>query len=315
MTLEIRLRRFSFLPGLIQTGNGEPRKAHFLGKKQATPVEKQDQGQGNDSNPQRQNSGRYRPLGSITLGEVDDAMRHFLPQMVTSPVEGWIARNYFCQLPVRQRTEDQSPVVFGRVKTCFPGDGNIQNIDQMELYFPNSAAGPDLLNIRRSDILAQHLTQSYCVGVKMYLSETELEDFRRSENFFLERGFAPLYETGYLDLLDFNEQDQSSLLWLNVIGSEWFSLHPRYRPARDPHTPAGTGGSEPAFIELSPQALCLPISLTQRRAGFQLRVYQALPGDAPGHEPGPAKGGGNLWRDLYATHAVASSNKREQITG
>ena len=226
MTLEIRLRRFSFLPGLIQTGNGEPRKAHFLGRKQAAPVEKQDQGQRNDNSPQNQNTGKYRPLGSITLGEVDDVLRYYLPQMVPSPVDGWIARNYFCELPVLKRTEDQTPLIFGRVKTCFPGDGNVQNVDQMELYFPNNGAGPDLLNIRHSDLLGQRPMQSYCVGVKMYLSEAEQEDFRRSENIFIEKGFAPLYETGYLDLLDMNDQVLSSLLWLNVIGSEWFASIP-----------------------------------------------------------------------------------------
>ena len=226
MTLEIRLRRFSFLPDLIQTGNGESRKAHFLGKKQAAPVEKQDQGQRNDNTPQRQETGKYRSLASVTLGEVDDAIRHYQSQMVSSPLDGWIARNYFCQLPVRQRTEEQSPVIFGRVRTCFPGDGNVQNVDQMELYFPTATAGPDLLNIRRSDILGQRPLQSYCVGVKMYLSEAEMEDFRRSENIFVEKGFAPLYETGYLDLLEVNEQNLSSLLWLNVIGSEWFASIP-----------------------------------------------------------------------------------------
>jgi hypothetical protein len=226
MTLEIRLRRFSFLPDLIQTGNGEPRKAHFLGRKQAAPVEKQDPGQRNDNTPQRQETGKYRPLTSVTLGEVDDALRYFLPQMVPSPTEGWIARNYFCQLPVRQRTEDQSPVVFGRVTSCFPGDGNVQNIDQMEVHFPVAGGGPDLLNIHRSDILGQRLIQSYCVGVKMYLSEAEMDDFRRSENIFVETGYAPLYETGYLDLLDLNEQEHASLLWLNVIGSEWFASIP-----------------------------------------------------------------------------------------
>jgi hypothetical protein len=226
MTLEIRLRRFSFLPGLMQTGNGEPRKAHFLGKKQATPVEKQDQQQGGDPAPQRKATGKYRPLGSITLGEVDDALRYYLPQMVASPMVGWIARNYFCQLPLLQRTEEQSPVFFGRVKTCFPGDGNVQNIDQMELYFPNNGAGPDLVNVRRGDILGQRPMQSYCVGVKMYLSESEQEDFGRSENIFIEKGFAPLYETGYLDLLDMNRQVRPSLFWLNVIGSEWFASIP-----------------------------------------------------------------------------------------
>jgi hypothetical protein len=226
MTLEIRLRRFSFLPDLIQTGNGESRKAHFLGKKQPSSVEKQDLGQRNDNTPQQEESGKYRSLTSITLGEVDDAIRQYQSQMITSPLDGWIARNYFCQLPVRQRTEEQSPVIFGRVRTCFPGDGNVQNVDQMELYFPTATAGPDLLNIRRSDILGQRPLQSYCVGVRMYLSEAEREDFRRSENIFVEKGFAPLYETGYLDLLNVNEQDLSSLLWLNVIGSEWFATIP-----------------------------------------------------------------------------------------
>jgi hypothetical protein len=225
MTLEIRLRRFSFLPGLIQTGNGEPRKAHFLGKKQSTPVENQDQGQSRQTPPQRQQSSRYRPLGSVTLGEVDDALGYYLPQMVPSPAEGWIAGNYFCQLPLRQRTDDQSPVIFGRVRTCYPGDGNIQNIEQMELYFPTTTAGPDLLNVRRNDIFGQSPIQSYCVGVKMYLSPAEQEDFGRSEHIFLENGFAPLYETGYLDLLDLHEQDHS-IFWLNVIGSEWFASIP-----------------------------------------------------------------------------------------
>jgi hypothetical protein len=60
----------------------------------------------------------------------------------------------------------------------------------------------------------------------MYLSDAERDDFRRSENIFVERGFAPLYETGYLDLLDLHEQDHGSLLWLNVIGSEWFNSIP-----------------------------------------------------------------------------------------
>jgi len=60
----------------------------------------------------------------------------------------------------------------------------------------------------------------------MYLSEMELEDFRRSENIFIEKGFAPIYETGAIDLIDINEQNQSSLLWLNVVGSEWFASIP-----------------------------------------------------------------------------------------
>ncbi|MGE5374277.1 MAG: hypothetical protein ACM3XO_04405 [Bacteroidota bacterium] len=226
MTLEIHLRRFSFLPGFIQTGNGEPRRAHIVGKNQAQPVGKQDPRHPNDRSPREQNTGRYRPLTSIGLGEVDDALRYFMPQMVPSPLEGWIARDYFCQLPVRQQTEEQSPLVFGRVRSSYPVEGHAQNIDQMEIYFPTLQTEPDLLNIRRSDISWQLPLHSYCVGVKMYLSEAEMDDFSRSENIFIEKGFAPIYETGYLSLLDMTEQDHSNLLWLNVIGSEWFASIP-----------------------------------------------------------------------------------------
>jgi hypothetical protein len=226
MTLEIRLRRFSFLPAFLQTGNGEPRRAHVLGKNEPQTVGKQDPGRPNDKPPQDQDSGKYRPLTSIGLGEVDDALRSFLPQMVPSPFEGWIARNYFCQLPVKQKTEHQSPVVFGRVRSSYPAEGNVQNIEQMEMYFPNLQREPDLLSIRRNDIQWQQSIQSYCVGVKMYLSEREQADFSRSENIFIEKGFAPIYDTGYLSLLEMTEHEQSSLLWLNVIGSEWFASLP-----------------------------------------------------------------------------------------
>jgi hypothetical protein len=226
MTLEIRLRRFSFLPGFIQTGNGEPRRAHILGKKETQQVGKQDPRRPNDKSPQEKNSGKFRPLTNIGLGEVDDALRYFLPQMVPSPLEAWVARNYFCQLPIRQRTEEQSPVVFGRVRSSYPVEGNAQNIEQIEMYFPNLQTEPDLLSIRRNDIYWQRPVQSYCVGVKMYLSEAEMDDFSRSENIFIEKGFAPIYETGYLSLLDMNEQNHSNLLWLNVIGSEWFASIP-----------------------------------------------------------------------------------------
>lgn len=226
MTLEIGLRRFSFLPDSIQTGNGEPRKAHFLGKKAAARIEKQDQGGKQDQTPQEQETGPYRSLASISLGEVRDALDHFIPQLVPSPVEGWISRNYFCQLPVRQRTETQSPVVFGRVNTSFPSDGHIQNIKQMEMYFPGANPDLDLLSIRRGDLLLQEPVYSYCVGMKMFLSEAEMTDFSRSENIFIEKGFAPIYKSSIFDLIDLNEQHQASHLWLNVVGSEWYATLP-----------------------------------------------------------------------------------------
>jgi hypothetical protein len=227
MALETAFRRFVLLPGFIQTGNGEPRKAHWLGNKQSTPSQ-QDQNQGgqDDRPPKRPDARGYRDLASISLGEVDEAYGYFQSQLVASPAEAWIAKNYFCQLPLRRKGEDRPPVVFGRVKTCYPSDGHVNNIEEMELYFPHRDGAPDVLHLRADDLSQQKPTQSYCIGVKSYLSQEEMADFRASENIFIEKGFAPIYENGYIDLLDVNEQNHSALPWLHVIGSGWFASIP-----------------------------------------------------------------------------------------
>jgi hypothetical protein len=85
---------------------------------------------------------------------------------------------------------------------------------------------PDVLHIQNHDLSSQRPAQTYCVGVKAYLSEEEMADFSQSENIFVEKGFAPLYENGYLDLLELGEQSQAALPWLYVIGSGWFASIP-----------------------------------------------------------------------------------------
>src|SRR5215208_747270 len=168
MALETALRRFVLLPGFIQTGNGEPRKAHWLGnkgKQPTTPQQDSNQGGQEDRPPQRSDERGYRDLASITLGEVDDVYRHFQHQLVPSPAQAWIAKNYFCQLPLKRRGGERPPMVFGRVKTCYPSDGYIDNIEEMEMYFPRNGAAPDVLHLHPYDISAQKPLQSYCVGV------------------------------------------------------------------------------------------------------------------------------------------------------
>jgi hypothetical protein len=101
-------------------GNGEPRKAHYLGRDEATPIErKQDQGRKNDKGPKKSGADKYRDLADITLGEVEEVYTHFRSQLVPSPAEAWIARNYFCQFPLKRKGEDHPPVVFGRLKTVY----------------------------------------------------------------------------------------------------------------------------------------------------------------------------------------------------
>ncbi|HEX2993268.1 MAG TPA: hypothetical protein VHP14_00495, partial [Anaerolineales bacterium] len=103
MALETAFRRLALLPGFIQTGNGEPRnKAHWLGdqrKQSAPPQQDQNQHRQDDRPPQRQDPRGYRDLASLTLGEVEEAYHHFERQLIPSPTEAWIAKNYFCQIP------------------------------------------------------------------------------------------------------------------------------------------------------------------------------------------------------------------------
>ena len=227
MALDTFLRRWSLIPRFIQTGDGEPRKAHFLGKKEATSVEgKQDQGGERGQTPRPTGAEKYRSLASIRIGEVKEVFDYFHSQLVPSPVEEWVAKNYFCQLPLHRKGEDRPSALFGRVKTCFPSDGNVQNVEELEIYFPRKKAAPDLLHLHLDDIALHKPVYSFCVGVKMYLSETEQTDFSRSENIFIEKGFAPLYNTGYVELLDITEQNQSGLPSLYLFGSEWFATIP-----------------------------------------------------------------------------------------
>ena len=118
--------------------------------------------------------------------------------------------------------------MFGRVKTCYPSDGHIHNIQDMELYFPNKNRKPDTVLLRAEDILLDHAkpVQSYCVRVKFFASPEDIADFDQFENLFLEQGFIPEFTPGYIDLLDMNEHDHALYPWLYVFGSRWLASIP-----------------------------------------------------------------------------------------
>jgi hypothetical protein len=234
MTLETAFRPPTLLPrfiqrtaALLQNGNAEGRGAHWLGNRQRTsPQQDANQGGHDDRPPQRTDPRGYRELSSLTLGEVDEAYHFYSGQLISSPAEAWIAKNYFCYLPLKDRGDTRPPAVFGRLKTCYPSDGYVDNIGQMELYFPRRAGPPDVLLLHQYDLSAQTPARSYCVGVKFYVSEEEMADFRGAENIFIEKGYAPLYENSFLDLLEVNEHNHAALPWLHVIGSGWFASIP-----------------------------------------------------------------------------------------
>ena len=230
MSLETILKRSLFSLAFIQTGNDEPRKPHWVGDKPSTPTQ---QGQtpggkrGEGPKPGPDTRG-YRDLASLTLGEVNHAYHFFKSQLLPSPYESWLATNSFCTLELVRKRDGRPPVVFGRVKTCYPSDGYIHNIQDMELYFPNKDRKPDTVLLRAEDILLDRAkpVQSYCLRVKFFASPEDMVDFDQFENLFLDKGFIPEFTTGYIDLLDMTEHDHAAYPWLYVIGSRWLASIP-----------------------------------------------------------------------------------------
>jgi len=230
MSLETILKRSLFSLAFIQTGNDEPRKPHWVGDKPSTPTQ---QGQtpggkrGEGPKPGPDTRG-YRDLASLTLGEVNHAYHFFKSQLLPSPYESWLATNSFCTLELVRKRDGRPPVVFGRVKTCYPSDGYIHNIQDMELYFPNKDRKPDTVLLRAEDILLDRAkpVQSYCLRVKFFASPEDMADFDQFENLFLDKGFIPEFTTGYIDLLDMTEHDHAAYPWLYVIGSRWLASIP-----------------------------------------------------------------------------------------
>jgi hypothetical protein len=231
MTLELSLRRFSLLASFAQLGGDEPPppKIHWVGEKEARE-QKPEPGQkrGGERPQKKKDTQGYRDVASVTMGEVNEAYKHYYKQLLTSPAPGWLAPNYFCMVHLAPGYTPRPPAVFGRVKTCYPADGYIQNIQELEIALPNKRGAPDLIHLRGRDVLQtpEKPVQSFCVRVRVLASQADLADFAGQEGLFFQQGFAPEFQSNYIDLLEVNEQDHKSVPWLYVIGSRWFASVP-----------------------------------------------------------------------------------------
>jgi len=235
MTLETTIKPFSLFPRFAQMGNDEPppsgmkRKIHWVGNKESVEQKQNPGGNQSGQSPKRTDSRGYRDLSSITLGEVNDAYRYFERQLLPSPYPAWLAPGYFCMMPLtRKRTEPRPPEVFGRVKTCYPSDGYVQNIQELELYLPCKDRTPDVIHLHAEDILLKpnKPVQSYCLGVRFLATAEDIAEFTEQAQLFLQQGFLPEFSTNYIDILDINEHNQASLPWMYVISSRWFASIP-----------------------------------------------------------------------------------------
>ena len=214
-------------------GNDEPppsgmkRKTHWVGQKQASENHEPG-GERGGKHPEQKDARGYREISSITLGEVDAAYKYYANQLVFSPYPSWIAPNYFSMIHLVPKREPRPPAVFGRIKTCYPSDGYVQNLQELELLLPVKDHEPDVVHLRAIDILntPERPLQSYCVRVKFLAVEEDINDFMGRETLFLQQGFAPEFSSAYIDLLDINEHNHQSLPWMYVVSSRWFASIP-----------------------------------------------------------------------------------------
>ena len=228
MALETIVKSSLFLPRFTHTGNEEPRKVHWVGNKEPARQSQDQGGKKNDDSPKKKNSRGYRDLSTITLGEVSDAHKFLASQLTPSPYPGWIAPNYFCMIHLAQNHDDRPPAIFGRVKACYPSDGVLQNIQEMELLIAGKESKPDVVLLRAEDVLFSQNkpVQSDCIRVKFLASPEDAADFKGHESRFLQQGFVLEFNMGYIDLFDISEHTHAVLPWLFVIGSRWFASIP-----------------------------------------------------------------------------------------
>ena len=223
MTLALSFRRSILQPREISTGNGSPRKVHWVGGKNTVETN-QNHAQHGDNNPGKKPSSGYHSLSDIQIGDVNQAYRNFHPIIAPSLTPGWVAPGYFCAIPLAQTNEHRPSAVFGRVKSCYPADGYVQNIHEMELLFPKPGSEPLELNIRHRDIAFESAVpaQSYCARLKIFLSPPEQADFARFEDICLQYGYMPEFISRYVDLVDVNEFNHNDFPDVVVVSSRWF---------------------------------------------------------------------------------------------
>lgn len=228
MAFELSLRLPFSIPRLFRAHSDEPRHAfHWIGQTRETSEDGTEPG-GQRPKPERdaENQG-YRPLSSIRLGEVEDAIKVFENQLIPAH-DNWVGKNLFCTIPLKRIRDGRPPAIFGRVNACYPSDGHLENIEDIELLFPRKDRAPDRVILHKEDIsrYSQRAAESYYIRVQFKASTEDKADFDDAGVLFTANGFFPEFDAGYYDLLEMNDQNQSAYPWLYVIGSRWFDAVP-----------------------------------------------------------------------------------------
>ena len=229
MTVDISLRRPFSLPRLLRAQNDDSRyqKYHWVGDKHDADKRQVESGGQNRDRKDGTDKRKYRPLSDITLGEVENIYLRFERQLINGEA-GWIGKNSFCHVHLKRNEDGRPPMLFGRVITCYPSDGYIDNIEELEIHFPHIDEPPDVLHIHRDEIEqnSHKQVQSYFVRVPVLASDDEQAELAETDLMLKANGFYPVFEASYLDLLEMTTQIQAEHPWLYVIGSRWFASVP-----------------------------------------------------------------------------------------
>lgn len=227
MAFEIVLKPTFSLPRLLRAHSDEPQQEyHWLGKSGGTQQETTPRVPGRKPTGEKNGQG-YRPLANIQLGEIEEALALFEGQLLPSH-ENWIGKNHFCTIPLKRVKDGRPPMLFGRVKTCYPSDGYLDNVEDIELLFPRRNGAPDLVYLRRDDVslFSRKPAQSFFLRVRFKVSEEDAADFNGSTSLFARNGFHPEFDSGFHDLFEMNDLNRSEYPRLYVVGSRWFDSIP-----------------------------------------------------------------------------------------
>lgn len=174
-------------------------------------------------------------------------------------------------------------MVFGRVKTCYPSDGILDNIEELELYFPHKDGDPDVIHIYKDEISRRSQMQSYFVRVRMLTSAQEKVELDESASLLSVNGFYPEFEEGYLDILEMNEGNQSMYPWMVVIGSRWFDAIPESLHAEMKAKLKEMIGWGKLILNYHPEWLTNDVNTLNRELGYKYGFTPAVltePGNA-----------------------------------
>lgn len=232
MAFEIAFKNTPLLPRLLQFAEDQPRPpkpkrfwAHTLGGEEAAPFPDGQPPLGQDEKYDERGCRRTR---TISPGEAQSALALYQDQLTSTDDGALIRKNGFYTIPLL-RYSGAPAFVFGRVKVCMPSDGHIQDMQEMELSFPQAGGAPDRIVLEPREVDLEEPVQSYRVRVKIFGAEADRADFMPFARKFAEAGFDFDFGRDFNDLLETDLLEKESLPWFHVIGSRWFAQIPRSR--------------------------------------------------------------------------------------